>query len=52
VGTAAVATALAGVAFPRFSQLLHMAAIAAASAPFGPPAFALVRRLTADEGRR
>jgi rod shape-determining protein MreD len=46
LATAGVATALAGLPLPGTPGLLHMAAVAASSAPFGPPAFALVRRLS------
>src|SRR5439155_13000421 len=46
--TAAVATGLGGVAFPGVPGLLRIAAVAAVSAPFGPPVFAVVRRLPSN----
>jgi rod shape-determining protein MreD len=46
LGVAMVATALAGVPFPDAQGLLRVAAVAAASAPFGPVAFAAVGRLS------
>jgi hypothetical protein len=45
VGTAIVATALAGVPFPDIAGLLRTAGVAAISAPLGPAAFAILRRL-------
>jgi hypothetical protein len=52
LGTAAVATALAGLPFPALPALVHMAGVAAASAPLGPAAFAVVRRLPCTGDRR
>jgi len=54
LATAAVATALGGVPFPGVPGLVRIAAVAAVSAPLGPPLFALVRRLpgTASGGVR
>jgi rod shape-determining protein MreD len=52
LGTAAVATALGGVPFPETAGLLRMAGVAALSAPLGPPAVAVVRRLGRPSGAR
>lgn len=47
---AGVATALAGVPFPGPAPLIRAAAVAALSAPLGPPLFAAVRRLHGGGG--
>jgi len=47
---AGVATALAGVPFPGPAAVIRTAAVAALSAPFGPPLFAAVRRLGGGGG--
>ena len=54
LATASVATALAGVPFPALPGLVRIAAVAAVSAPLGPPLFAAVSRLpgTASGGGR
>jgi rod shape-determining protein MreD len=51
LATAAVATAFGGVPFPGVPGLLRVFAVAAVSAPLGPPVLAIVRRLpTIDSG--
>jgi hypothetical protein len=50
LATAAVAATLAGQPFPRGAGLLRIAAVAAVSAPLGPPVFAAVRRIPGAAG--
>lgn len=51
-GTAMVATAFAGIPFPKTAGLLHMFGAAVVSAPLGIPAVAAGRRLGRDMGPR